>query len=481
MARSKNNKIDLEKVNFFRSRKLGKKYLVTNDTGDFVYLNDPDYRKFISGSLGAKSVAYKELLKKGFIRNRLDFTGLIKALRSRKNGLFAGPTLHIVVVTLRCNFKCVYCHASAESENKKGLDMSIQTAKKVVDTIFHSPSKDLRIEFQGGEPLLNWEVVKFIIDYAREKEKVENKNIDLALVSNFSLMDDEKIKYLASRKVSVCASFDGPEAVHNKNRVYTGGNNYKQVVYWMKRAAKIYTSKKGKTTKPGALTTITKFSLNYGKQIVDEYVALGLPAVYLRSLNPFGNARPVWEKIGYSAEDFIKFYIKTLDYILLLNKRGKKIREALATTFLVKMLTQMDPGHMDYRSPCGAAIGQLAYDYNGNVYTCDEGRMFGVIGDDTFLLGNVNKTKYEKLVNNDTVHAMCDASLLENVPGCHDCAYSPYCGVCPIYNYSQQGSIVGHMPTNDRCKINKAIFDRLFLLLQKKDNYKIFRNWILGK
>lgn len=466
-----------DKVVFFRHRKLKKKNVITNDFGYYAVLSTGQYADYLAGSLPENSEIYRELQKKGFIRDRLDFGSLIDRYRSKNFFLKCGPSLHIIVVTLRCNHKCLYCHASAGHEGNKELDMTVDLAKDTVDLIFKTSSPNITIEFQGGEPLLNWEVVKFIIEYAREKERIDGKKLQISLVSNFSLIDDAKLNYFLRNRVSLCTSFDGPENVHNKNRLFLDGNSYKNVVKWLNKANKLY-GKKLNVFRPAALTTVTKYTLPYSKELINEYAKLGLHAIYLRPLNPFGFARATWDKIGYSAEEYLDFYRESLDYIIKLNLKGKKIKESLATTFLVKILTDKDPNHMDYRSPCGAGIGQIAYNYNGDVYTCDEGRMFGRVGDDSFKIGNIRENSYKELMESDVVKSMCVASCLEAIPSCGDCVYKPYCGICPVYNYSEQGDIFGQMPTNGRCRINKAIFDYLFEKLQNKKTLKIFQRWI---
>lgn len=476
MAESKRD-YNKDKVNFFRHRKLKNKNVITNDFGHYAVLSNSQYADYLAGSLSEKSEIYRELQKKGFIRDRLDFNSLVQRYRSKNFFLKCGPSLHIVVVTLRCNHKCLYCHASAGHEGNKELDMTVDLAKDTVDLIFKTSSPNITIEFQGGEPLLNWETVKFIIEYAREKERIDDKKLQISLVSNFSLMDDEKLNYFLRNRVSLCTSFDGPETVHNKNRLFLDGNSYKNAVKWLNKANKLY-GKKLNVFRPAALTTVTKYALPHSKELIDEYAKLGLHAIYLRPLNPFGFARVTWDKIGYAAEEYLDFYRKSLDYIIKLNLKGKKIKESLATTFLVKILTDRDPNHMDYRSPCGAGVGQIAYNYNGDVYTCDEGRMFGRVGDDSFKIGNVRGNSYKELMESDVVKSMCVASCLEAIPSCSDCVYKPYCGICPVYNYSEQGDIFGQMPTNGRCKINKAIFDYLFEKLQNKKILKIFQRWI---
>src|SRR3989338_2175803 len=461
---------------FFRRRKLDHKNLITNDFGHYSVLSDKEYDQYSRNSLPIDSPIHSELSEKGFFKNRVS-SSLLQRYGSKNIHLKFGPSLHIIVVTLRCNHKCLYCHASAGSEENKDLDMPLDLAKDTVDLIFKTTSPTITIEFQGGEPLLNWETVKFIIEYSKEKERIDNKSLRLALVSNFSLMDEEKLNYLLKHGVSLCTSFDGPEAVHNKNRFYSGGNSYKNVVKWLKVANESY-KKKSNISLPGALTTVTKYTLPYYKELIGEYLKSNLSFIYLRPLNPFGFAKKTWKQIGYDPKEFINFYKKSLDYIIQLNLKGKNFKESLAVTFLTKILTNRDPNHMDYRSPCGAGICQVAYNHNGDVYTCDEGRMFGRIGDDSFKMGNVRENTYKELIEGEVVISMCLASCLDAIPGCSDCAYKPYCGVCPVYNYSEQGSIFGQMPTNGRCKINMAIFDYLFKKMQNKDIEKIFNKWV---
>lgn len=476
-VKNKNQGYDKKKVNYFRHRKSGDKNLITNDFGNFALLSNEDYGMYLAGKLSEDSAVFRDLACKGFVRDHLDFDEVIKKYRSKNFFIKQGPSLHIVVVTLRCNHKCLYCHASAGPEKNKDLDMSIDLAKDVVDAIFKSNNPNLNIEFQGGEPLLNWEVVKFIVEYGREKEKIDKKNVQLSLVSNFSLMDDKKLNFLLKNKVSLSTSLDGPDIIHNKNRLFLDGNSHENVTKWLKKATRLY-KKNCETFLPGALTTITKYTLPHHKELIDEYMSLGLPNIYLRNLNPFGFARRTWQQIGYTSEEFIEFYKKSMEYIISLNLEGKKIREQLATTFLMKILTDRDPNHMDYRSPCGAGIGQVAYNYDGDVYTCDEGRMFGRVGDDSFKMGNLRENSHKEIMESEVVKSMCLASCLDTIPGCNECAYKPYCGVCPVYNYSEQGNIFGQMPTNGRCKINKAIFDYLFEKMQDEKVKKIFEEWV---
>lgn len=467
----------------FRFKKIKDSYLITNENGEFLFLNQKEFDQFIKGEITTKDSLYKRLSKKNLILKEINLEKYSQNFFKKKKFLFGGPSLHIVVVTLCCNHKCVYCQASSVAEKDTRFHMNLATAKKVVDFIFESPNKFVAIEFQGGEPLLNWEVVKFITEYAIEKNKYENKNLEMRLVSNFTLMDEKKLTYCFSHKISLCTSLDGPEKVHNQNRKLIGGNSYSFTVKWLKKALKKYSELEKKNQykyQPSALVTITQFSLNYPKEIVNEYLKLGLETIFLRPLSPIGMAAKNWERIGYSSQDYLSFYKKALEYIIFLNlKKGKKIQERMASILLAKILTGEDPNFLDLRSPCGAVIGQVAYDYNGDIYPCDEARMVGRLGDFIFKLGNVFENDFPSVINCQTTKALCLASEITSLPKCTHCVYAPYCGVCPVYNYVVEGNIFSKNPNNQRCQIFSGLFEILFEYLAS-NNYEVkqlFKSW----
>lgn len=474
---------DLEKINYqklapFRFKKLDKDYLLTNEVGDYVFLTEENFNRYLQGRLDGKCVQYKELCQKNFVGGEIEIDAYVKKYKQKNGYLFQpGPSLHIVAVTLRCNHHCIYCQASSCGMAEKGKDLDLKTAERIVDLIFQGRSPFLAVEFQGGEPLVNWPAVKFIIEYARQKNRKEKRNLELRLVSNFSLMDEEKMNYLLKNRVTFCTSLDGPEKLHNKNRTFLEGNSYQTTVKWLRRLLKEY--KKYYIYQPGALTTITRFSFPYWKNIISEYLKLGLDSIYLRPLTPLGMAKNTWAGIGYSPTEFLKFYQKSLDYILDLNlKKRVKLREVTATNMAAKILTNRDPNCFELRSPCGAGIGQMLYNYNGDIYTCDEGRM---LGEETFKIGNVSQDRYENLVNHSTVKTLCLASCLDNLP-CNHCVYKPYCGTCSILNYAETGNIFPQLPNNIRCQINQGIFNYLFQKIKKSGRIKkVLKEWATSR
>ena len=463
----------------FRFKKIDSDYLLTNDVGEYAFVPLKDFNNLASGCLD--NVSFKDaatLEERGFINLNAVSLKLEDKYRSKNGFLGMGTSLHIIVSTLRCDHKCVYCHASAQGSEGKDTDMDKQTAKEVVDRIFESPSKAITIEFQGGEPLLNFEVLKFVTEYAHDKNKVAGKDLLIAVVTNLSPLNDEILKFLIKNKISICTSIDGPRKLHNKNRVSFCGDSYTKVVKNFKRLQRAYLNRV--KYRPNALVTITRESLRHPKEIIREYIRLNLDSIHLRPLNPFGFAIKQQKRIGYTAEEFLSFYKEAFDYILKINSNGKVFYERTARIFLSKIFNDDDPGYFELRSPCGAGIGQMAYNYNGDVYTCDEGRMVGRLGDHAFRLGNVRDDSYNALIGKETLKAVCTSSLLDILPGCSDCVYKPYCGVCPIYNYVTSGTLFAQAPNNDRCKINAGILDYLFDKLRVEKNKKIFKSWLLA-
>lgn len=470
-----------EKLAPFYFRRLEDKFLITNDWGHHAILREKDFTDFTAAGIGKETPLWNDLASKGFIRESMDFQALSSDFISKNAFLkYAGPSLHMIVLTLRCNQKCHYCHASVVDPSQKSMDMTLETAKKTVDFIFSTPNPVLCIEFQGGEPMINWPAVKFIVEYAQKRAAWEKRKVILSMVTNFTLMTEEKLRYLMEKRVSICTSLDGPDFVHNQNRpFFGGGSSHDRVVHWIKRIQEICSAAGERTYYlPSALMTTTRFSLSYGKEIVDHYVSLGMSQVFLRALAPIGFAKRAWGSIGYSAEDFAAFYEKTLDYILDLNESGTPIVERLSLVLLTKILKRQDPGYMDLRSPSGAALSAVAYNHDGGIFAGDEGRMVAQEGDLLFKIGHVAEHSWQEAANHPTTAACAVASTLEGQPQCTQCAYKPYCGVEPVYHYETQDSISGNIPSSEWCNRHMKIFDILFRKLQNPRDRAIFEKWL---
>jgi uncharacterized protein len=383
--------------------------------------------------------------------------------------LFEATCLHIFVMTNACNMCCVYCQAQDSEQLHKGM-MNKETALKAVEVALQSPNRHFTFEFQGGEPLTNFEIIKEIVEYTEQRKN--DKDISYTVVTNTLLLTEEMMDFFKEYRVAVSTSLDGNEKLHDANRPQMiGGGTYKYVVENIKKMQE-------KGIGVGAIQTTTRKSLDCAEDIVDAYRKSDLHYLFLRPLTPLGYAREHWDEIGYTSDEFISFYKNALNKIIKCNIEGYKIKEGHASIFLRKILCQESDNYMELRSPCGAGVGQMAYYYDGKVYTCDEGRMLSEMGLPDFCLGDVSMT-YDEMMESDVCKVTCQSSVLEGLPQCCDCAYHPYCGVCPVVNYAMENNIYSREANGYKCRIYKGILDILFSYIHSDNQaMEILKTWL---
>jgi uncharacterized protein len=465
----------------FSFRAIGGEMLLTNDFGDWVFVSNDEFGQLARGRFEAGSALFERLAARNFVRSRIDVEKTVERVRRKKRFLNYGPNLHILVVTLRCNETCVYCHASRADMDAVHTDMTPEIAEKSVDLVLQSTSPSVTIEFQGGEPLVNFPVVKHIIEYALARNRAYGKQLEFTMVSNLALMDETKLAYLVENKVQICTSIDGPEALHTKQRVLIGGNSHREAAKWIERINKAYIDLGLDPTlyHVEALLTTTREALKYPKEIVDTYYNLGCRAIFLRPVDPFGFAGKTAKVVEYDRAAYRDFYRTAVEHILDKNRKGEQVLERYASIFLTKILGDDEPNFLDIRSPGGSAIGQLAYSYDGKIFTSDEGRMMAETGESMFHIGDVQTSKYRDLMKHPTVRALVLASIREVQPDCVNCTYSPYCGIQPEHNHRSLGSIFGRARESTICNVHKGIQDYLFEKLRENDptTVEILRRW----
>jgi His-Xaa-Ser system radical SAM maturase HxsB len=477
-------RLDASTQAFFRFRQVGKKVLLTNFEGFWVLLNPEEFERFATGRVEPGTPLHQRLSENNFLKATYDTRKAADRLWQRRRALAQGPNLHLLVVTLRCNESCVYCHASRAGMDQVQTDMSRETAERSIDLILKSPNANLTIEFQGGEPLVAFDVVKHAIAYANEKNKVAGKQLEFTMVTNMSLMDEEKLKFLLENRVQLCTSIDGPEHLHDHQRKLPGGSAHQHSAKWIKRINQAYSDMGLDPTlyKVEALLTTTRDTLPLWKEVVDTYVDLGCRALFLRPVDPFGWAEKTARKVEYPREEYLQFYRNAVDYMVELNVKGVQILERYAAIFLSKFFGN-DPNFLDIRSPAGAGIGCLAYNYDGGVFTCDEGRMLHEMGDSSFLVGDVKTSSLKDIVSHPTVRSMVLASNLDGQPDCVNCTYNPYCGAQSTHNHKLFGSVFGRMRESPICAVHKGIQDYLFERLSEEDSkvLDIFQKWTTNR
>ena len=475
------------KANFFRSREAFDRageyrmlpfrfmrwspdeVFISNDVGEWAFLPSGVFQEFTTGLLPRSSAAYSELKAKHFLNDTastLPIHLLATKYRTKKSFLDAFTSLHMFVVTLRCDHTCAYCQVSRVTEDRTRYDMTSETARTAVDFMFRSPSPHLKVEFQGGEALLNFQVIRDIVQLVEARNLLEGRDVQFVIATNLSLLTDDVLDFCVDHHIYLSTSLDGPAWLHNANRPRPGRDSYERVVANVAKA-------RGRLGHDGvsALMTTTERSLGCVKEIVSEYAAMGFDAIFLRPISPYGFAVRTKEAFRYQADAFVDFYKAGLNEVIELNRRGTRMIEIFAQILLRKMLTPFPTGYVDLQSPAGAGISAIVYNYDGDIYASDEGRMLAQMDDQSFRLGNLHADSYDDVMGGERLQTIVGQSCSETMPGCSECALVPFCGADPVFHWATQGDLVGHRPTSSFCRKNMAVLRHLFELVRHGDDF----------
>jgi His-Xaa-Ser system radical SAM maturase HxsB len=445
--------------------------------GEFLVLPHSEIEKLVQGSLPPDSLAYSNLRARHFLADSLTHKSAIELLalkvRSRYRRLPQFTGLHIFVVTLRCEHSCPYCQVSRQSEDRDAYDMSEETAFRSLDLTFRSPSDAIKIEFQGGESMLNFPLIRRIVYEAENQNQRVGKELQFVIATNLAVATNEMLEFCAEHDIHISTSLDGPRELHNKNRPRPGNDSYERVVRWIALAREIV----GRD-KVSALMTTTQASLSEVKEIIDEYLAQEFHEIFLRSISPYGFAMKTKSFAAYDATRWLDFYKEGLEYIIDLNRRGVPFKEHYTALILKKMFTADDPGYVDLMNPAGIGIGAVVYNYDGAVYASDESRMLAEMGDQSFRIGDVNKNTYEEIFLSEKLLAPLNESFTLSAPMCSECAFEPYCGADPVYHHARHGDYLGHKAESEFCNKNMSIFKYLINKMEQDSFVKeLFLRW----
>jgi His-Xaa-Ser system radical SAM maturase HxsB len=466
--------VELLPFRFERSSVGG--YLVSNIVGDFLRLSDDELTRLIELRLSPGDELYEKAYSSHLITRRgqqAQHQILAMRLRSRMAFLRELTPLHMFVVTLRCEHSCPYCQVSRQSTDRARFDMSDDIAQRSLNIALQSMSKRIKIEFQGGEPLLNFPLIEKIVLDAKEAAPKAGKSVDFVIASNLALLTDDILAFCKRHSILLSTSLDGPADLHNKNRPRPGGNSHQLAVEGIKRAQ----ASLGKD-RVGALMTTTEASLDRIEEIIDEYLSLGLDGIFLRPLSPYGFAVKTQQYHRYDTKRWLDFYARGLRYILDINRRGTHFPEFYATLLLRRMLTDRPSGYVDLRSPAGIGLGALVYNYDGSVFASDEGRMLAEMNDRTFELGHVSNATYRSLILSDRLIDVVSSSLTQCAPECSDCVFEPHCGADPVYHHATQSDPLGIKPLSEFCARQKGLMKFLLHLLDNSpEDARVLRRW----
>lgn len=453
------------------------RYVMTNEVGEHLVISRPQLEQFVKKTVPLDSDYYHDLKSKHFLIDgdsnvAIDLLALKYRTKAQRISQFTA--LHLFVVSLRCDYSCKYCQVSRQTDDKVAYDMNQETADRSLDFVFKSPSPAIKIEFQGGEPLLNFPIICYVVEKAKERNREYGKDLQFVITTNLSLLTDEVLTFCLAHDICLSTSLDGPEDLHNRNRPRPGRNGYQLTVEGIKKAQAVL----GRD-KVGALMTTTEASLSRVREIIDTYLTLDIDGIFLRPLSPYGFAVKNRQTHKYDVERWFEFYKEGLDYVLEINRQGHPFVELYASLVVNKIFSPFGTGYVDLQSPSGMAISTIVYNYDGDIYATDEARMLAEMGDKKFRLGNVHNDRYEDVMLSDTVLDTLEMTLAESAPMCNDCGFLPYCGTDPVYHYATQKDPVGHKALSGFCSKNMKIIRHIFTLLEDdSEARRILLSWV---
>ena len=339
----------------------------------------------------------------------------------KRQGVIKAICLH---VAHDCNLACKYCFAGkGEYDGPKGL-MSLETGKRALDFLIEQSGtrKNLEVDFFGGEPLLNWEVCKKLVEYGREQEKKYNKNFRFTLTTNGLLINDDVIDFCNREMGNVVLSLDGRKKTNDMMRVSPNGSgSYDLIVDKFKKFAD---SRKQKDYYMRG--TYTHNNLNFASDII-HMADLGFRELSIEPVVSDPN-----EPYALKEEDLP---VLKEQYQILADEMLKRYRKGGGFTFYHYMI-DLDAGPCIVKrvSGCGVGTEYLAVTPTGELYPCHQ-----FVGDESFLLGDIWNG-----IKNKQVLEQFEKCNVYSHSECKDCFAKLYCsGGCAANAYHTTGSVNG--------------------------------------
>lgn len=362
----------------------------------------------------------KELQKAGKLFSEDKFEELAYNFKNNSKVIKA-LCLH---VAHSCNLACSYCFAGQGKYHGKDALMSFETGKRAFDFLIENSGtrRNLEVDFFGGEPLLNWDVVKKLVEYARSIEKEKNKNFRFTLTTNGVLIDDEVIEFANKEMSNVVLSLDGRKDVHDKFRVdYAGKGSYDKILPKFK---KLVESRNGQNYYMRG--TFTHFNTDFTNDIF-HMADLGFKEL---SMEPV-----VCSPDSPSALTDEDLPVLFEQYEILAKEMIRRRKKGDGFTFYHYML-DLKNGPCIYKriSGCGSGTEYMAVTPKGELYPCHQ-----FVGEEEYCLGNIWDGVKKPEVQDK--FRLCNAYSREE---CRDCWAKLYCsGGCAANSYHATGSVNG--------------------------------------
>ncbi len=363
----------------------------------------------------------EELVSEGRLFAPDTFMPMAGELKERTAGVVKALCLHVAHT---CNLNCSYCFASQGKYHGERAVMSFEVGKQALDFLVANSGKrrNLEVDFFGGEPLMNFDVVKRLVAYARSIEKQAGKNFRFTLTTNGMLIDDDVIDFANREMSNVVLSLDGRREVHDRFRVdYAGNGSWDRIV---PKFQKLVAARGGKNYyMRGTFTHANPDFLKDIQVMLDlGFTELSMEPVVCAPGDP-----------GELTEEDLPIVLE--QYEKLAELMIERDREGRPFTFYHYMI-DLSGGPCIYKriSGCGSGTEYMAVTPWGDLYPCHQ-----FVGEEKFKLGNIRDG-----VTNKAVQAEFASCNVYARPECRDCWARLYCsGGCAANAYHSTGSVKG--------------------------------------
>ena len=361
------------------------------------------------------------LKEKGKLFTPDTFEPMADKLKKKTSGVIKALCLHIAHT---CNLNCSYCFASQGKYHGERAVMSFEVGKRALDFLVENSGsrRNLEVDFFGGEPLMNFDVVKQLVAYARSIEKEKDKNFRFTLTTNGVLIDDDVIDFANKEMSNVVLSLDGRKEIHDRFRVdYLGNGSWEKIV---PKFQKLVKARGGKNYyMRGTFTHANPDFLEDIKVMLDlGFNELSMEPVVCASGDP--------SELNVKDIEIVKEQYEKLAELML-----EKDEQSKPFTFYHYMI-DLTGGPCIYKriSGCGSGTEYMAVTPWGDLYPCHQ-----FVGDDKFKLGDI----FNGVNNLDIQNEFLSCNVYARKE-CKDCWAKLYCsGGCAANAYHATGSIKG--------------------------------------
>ncbi len=443
--------------------------LLEKQTGSWCFLEPVEFEVFRSfdgrefrDMLAGVPDAFKPKLPE--FAARLYWLGLLELNGRRfiepavfnEGPMFGSGFLFLIIPTERCNLACKYC--CARSHPLRQESMGWHTAKRAIDLIIDCVSPCGVVEFVGGEPFLEMDLIERTVKYAKREAERAGKQLSFTAQTNGTLLTSDLMQRIEDLGIWLSLSLDGDPVSNDTTRVFPGNVGSHQTI---ERGMALM---RERNRDFGAICVVSKANYRRFDETLEHFTNIGLDHIKLNHIDRHGRAKEEWETLGLEPEEFFEVHARYLDRVL---NDGCRVRDSNTTHMLQILASKIHP-YRCMRSQCGAGRDFITFATEGSIYPCPEIR-----GNPKYRLGHVAEVdRLDEVWKSNPLMVKLTQRQVGAISKCNKCSYKRFCEAgCPINSYEYYGTTKASHPW---CRYYKLIYSELFRRLGDKNELAEF-------